>query len=269
MRRRHARASQQPLIVAGIAAVLVSLALPGAATAETNLTVRSTAGYTDNLQRTPDGQDEVPVALGMTGTWEEATRHLVADVVGRLDGLTYLNGLADDDILGQIDGSLTWWPVPDRLAFAVQDDYGQVATDPFSPISVVNRQNTNFLSAGPDWYIPLGARMRVYLGGRYSSAQYEVTDTDSERLLAIAGFDRALSANARLGLQASTESVDYDSALQQDFDRQQAFFRYELQRGTQPVFSVNVGYTRLEPDGVDSTSAPLFELEMSHELSAG
>ena len=190
------------------------------------------AGYTNNLRRLSEGSDEVPVSLGLTGTWTESTRHLSADVEGRVDGITYLNDTIDDEILGQLDGSVTWWAVPERFAWVLENVYGQIATDPFSPIGPENRQNTNFLSTGPDWYIPLGERSRGYLGGRYGSAQYEITDDNSERLLGIVGIDRAVSSSSRLGVQASTETVEFDSSLQQDFDRNEAYVHYEYSRGT-------------------------------------
>jgi hypothetical protein len=144
--------------------------------------------------------------------------------------------------------------------------YGQITTDPFSPIGPENRQNTNFLSTGPDWYIPVGERSRAYLGGRYASADYEITDDDSERLLGIVGIDRALSPSSRLGVQASTETVEFDSVLQDDFDRNEAYVNYEYSRGEQHGLTVKAGYTWLQSDAGDR-SAPLFELLLSRQLS--
>ena len=231
-----------------------------------------TAGYTDNLQRQPEGEDEVPASLGLTGTWIETTRHLAVDVEGRVDGIKYFNDTVDDEVVGQLDGSLTWWAVPERFAWVVENVYGQVATDPFQPISPGNRENTNFFSTGPDWYIPFGERMRAYLGGRYGMARYELTDADSDRLVGIAGIDRAVSSKSRLGVQVSSESVDFDSTLQSDFDRQEVYARYEFSRdqqtdGLPSGLTVNAGYTWLDGDAGDD-SAPLIEVLYSKALSS-
>ena len=160
--------------------------------------------------------------------------------------------------------------------------YGQVATDPFQAISPENRQNTNVLSTGPDWYIPLGARTRAYIGGRFGTVTYETTTAaDSERLLGIAGVDRAVSSASRLGVQATTETVGFDSTLQPDFDRQQAYVRYKFGRqqqsdgrqlteqqleDRQSELTVNVGYTWLTSD-VSDRSEPLVEVEYFRSLS--
>jgi hypothetical protein len=256
----------------GVVAVLGTLASPVATLAEINLNVEVTAGYTDNLQRQPEGEDEVPASLGLAGAWVETTRHLAVDIEGRVDGIKYFNDTVDDEIVGQLDGSLTWWAVPERFAWVIENVYGQVATDPFQPISPENRENTNFFSTGPDWYIPFGERMRAYLGGRYGMARYEITETDSDRLVGVAGIDRAVSSKSRLGVQVSSESVDFDSALQSDFDRQEVYARYEFSRdqqtgGLPSGLTVNAGYTWLDGDAGDD-SAPLIEVLYSKGLSS-
>lgn len=259
------------VVLIGVVTASGALA-PTNAVAEVNLAAEVTAGYTNNLLRIPGGDDEAPASLGLTGTWIETTRHLSADVKGRVDGILYLKDTFDDEVVGQVDGSLTWWAVPERFAWAIEDDYGQVTTDPFAPISPENRQNTNYFSTGPDWYIPFGDRMRGYLGGRYDAVRYEIDDSDSDRLIAMVGFDRAVSSASRLGVQASTESVDYDSELHSDFDRRAAYAHYEFSREqatgmTQSGLTVNVGYTWLEGDAGDH-SAPLLEVLYSKALSS-
>jgi len=263
-----------PLTASMIRAVAAvgTLALPVATLAEVNLNVEVTAGYTDNLQRQPEGEDEVPASLGLVGTWIETTRRLAVDIEGRVDGIKYFNDTADDEVVGQLDGSLTWWAVPERFAWVVENVYGQVATDPFQPISPENRENTNFFSTGPDWYIPFGERMRAHFGGRYAMTRYELSDTGSERLEGTAGIDRAVSPTSRLGLQASSESLDFDSAVQSDFDRQEVYARYEFSRdqqtgGLPSGLTVNAGYTWLDGDAGDD-SAPLIEVWYSKALSS-
>jgi len=273
VQRRQSGITPRAATMIGVVAVMGTLAPPVPTFAEVNLNVELTAGYTDNLQRQPEGKDEVPASLGLVGTWVETTRHLAVDVEGRVDGIKYFNDTFDDEVVGQLDGSLTWWAVPERLALVVTNVYGQIATDPFSAISPENRQNTNVFSTGPDWYIPFGERTRAYLGGRYGKVRYEISDTDdSERVLGIAGVDRAVSSSSRLGVQVVSESVDFDSQLQSDFDRRAAYARFEFSRGqstgTLPAgLTLNVGYTWLEADSGDD-SAPLFEVVYSQAVSS-
>lgn len=293
MPRRHSQDSLRLRAVTGVAVAVGVLALQGAANAEVNFSVEATAGYTNNLLRVPEGDAEVPVSLGLTGIWQETTSRLSADVEGRVDGITYLNDSFDDEVLGQVDGSVTWWALPERLSFVLESFYGQIATDPFTPISPENRQNTNFLSTGPDLFVPMGERTYAYLGGRYESVRYEVVDSDNERLMAMAGIDRALSPNTQLGLRLRSESVDYDSELQSDFNRHEAYVSYQYSReqqqpsgftrssslvtsaragrsaravAQQSGVAVNAGYTWLTGD-IESSSLPFLEAALSRQLS--
>ena len=284
MPRRNYQVQSWLRVVTAVA--LGVLTLQHFAYAETNLAVEATAGYTDNLLRLPDGEADVPVALGLTGTWIENTRRLSADVEGSAYGVKYFSGNFDDEILGKFDGEITWWLVPERFAWILQDVYDQVATDPFSPISPDNRQSMNFVSTGPDMYVSLGTRTRAYFGGRYESAQYQTVDADDQRLMGIAGIDRSLSRWARLGAQANAESVDFESDLRPDFERQEAYVNYEFSRAHQseqqsesigssehPFFGeqqaeliVSVGYAWLSSDSSDS-SAPLLRVNLARSLS--
>ncbi len=253
--------------VAVLAATATCLLVQHSARAEIDLIAEATAGYTNNLLRVPNGDSDVPVTIGVTGTWVETTRHLTADVRGTVEGTKYLDDNFDEEVLGQLAGTAMWWPVPEQLGLEVTNVYGQISTDPFSPIGPANRQNTNYLSAGPDWFIPIGGRTRAYLGGRYGSTRYEeTTDSNSERMTGIVGIDRAVTSSSRLGVQASAETLDYDSDLL-DVDRNEAYLRYEFTRGTEPELVVNAGYTWLSTDTADQ-SAPLLELQLLRPLTA-
>ncbi len=268
MPRRHFQDPSRLKAVTGAILALGALAIHASASAEVDLTVEATAGYSSNLLRVPDGEADYPIALGVAGTWTEATRHLSADVEGRVDAIRYVEGRFDDEeLLGRLDGSVIWWAVPEQIAWVVDNVYGQVTVDPFSPIGPANRQNTNFLSTGPDWYASLGERTRAYLGGRFGSAWYETTDDDSERLLGIVGIERAVTSSTSLGVEGSTESVDYDSVDQPDFDRSEVYVRYDYARDEEHGLKVNAGYTWQSSD-VGDRSAPLIEILLSQPLSA-
>ena len=89
MPRHHFQDRSRLRAAVGVAVALGALALHDSASAEVNLSVEATAGYTSNLLRVPDGEDDYPIALGLAGTWTENTRHLAADVEGRVDGIRY------------------------------------------------------------------------------------------------------------------------------------------------------------------------------------
>ena len=152
---------------------------------------------------------------------------------------------------------VTWWAVPERFALVLDNVYGQIATDPFSPIGPENRQNTNFLSTGPDWYIPLGERTRAYLGGRYGvGAVRRSTDNDSERLLGIVGIDRAVSSYVATGGAGQHRVGGFRLGAADGLRPERGVCPLRvLPRAQLPELTVNAGYTWLTSDAGRSFGA--------------
>jgi hypothetical protein len=99
---------------------------------------------TDNVTLVP--ANKVTQTIGVTdldfGYFQRSSR-LDADAKGDFSYLDYLQGAYHNQVLGRFDGDATLALIQDRLTWALQEDYGQAALDPFTPVTPTNIESIN------------------------------------------------------------------------------------------------------------------------------
>lgn len=222
-------------------------------------------GHSDNITRVPEGEiDESFATAGFQLNARNQGR-LSYSALGDLSYVDYLDDTFDSEVIGGFDGTLTYAFIPDRFTWTVEDTFGQQQINLFRPVTPDNRENVNFLSTGPDFSLPLGARNFLDIGGRYSDARYEDSDLDNERLGGTLALRRQLSSSNLLALSGQADRIEYNDAAGTEYDVRSAFVRYALNTA-RTALSADVGYTELEQDG-DKSDGELLRLDFSRELS--
>lgn len=250
-------------------ALAASLAVSQAATAET-LTYGADAGIaeTDNVNLAPTREVSQTIAVvDLDFDVKQLTRRFDLDAKGNFSYLDYLQNAYGGQLVGRFDGTAKIALIPERLTWVVQDDFGQAALDPFTPQTPNNLENVNYLSTGPDVALRFGGTTFLNLSARVARAQYETSPFNSNRVLGDAAWGFQLSPASTLSLNADTERVLFENTVfNTDFDRSNAFMRYEIQ-GARTTFSADLGGTRIEQGGV-SASGSLARLQLSRKVSA-
>ena len=235
-------------------ALAASLAVSQAATAET-LTYGADAGIaeTDNVNLAPTREVSQTIAVvDLDFDVKQLTRRFDLDAKGNFSYLDYLQNAYGGQLVGRFDGTAKIALIPERLTWVVQDDFGQAALDPFTPQTPNNLENVNYLSTGPDVALRFGGTTFLNLSARVARAQYETSPFNSNRVLGDAAWGFQLSPASTLSLNADTERVLFENTVfNTDFDRSNAFMRYEIQ-GARTTFSADLGGTRIEQGGVSS-----------------
>lgn len=223
--------------------------------------------YSDNINRQSAsyGSDTVVTASAGFHYLHESPRwHMNVSALG-----SYAEFLQDTyDARGLASASLLTGVtlVPRYVTWELQDNYGQIATDSFGAIEPTDRQNTNYLSTGPNFTIPVG-RSRLDLQGRYSDVMYEGTDTlNNNRTSGTISLVhpwtdiRTLSVN----LFQQTTHFDHDE-LFRDYDLRSAFVSL---RSTprRSVYQFDIGATEVD-DGLNKSKGTLFGLTYGHQVS--
>lgn len=256
----------------GARAIMCALLLLPAGVAgaqEVDLALSIGAFHTDNAGRT--STDEESDTVGDAGLRLGIARdqgRLTADVEADLRYRKYFDDSYDEELMGGLDGLLTYWFLPERFSWVVEDNFGKALIDPRAVETPDNRQNTNYFSTGPDFQLPIGDRTALTLSGRWSDASFEESDAGNQRLSGNVGLLRSLSERSSISLNATVERIEFDDEVfGGNYDRKSAFVAYET-RGARTAVNLQAGYTELEfRDSDDTTDGPLFDLTVERELS--
>lgn len=242
--------------------------LPGERTQAFELGLTTGASWSDNIGRVPVDEDEGSLGLaGLILGYRQRSARLEADVDANVVYEHYFDDTFDDDVLGGIDGMVRAQIVPERFSWFVQDNFGQITSDPFSADRPDNREDINYFTTGPDFTFRAGSAMSVLLSGRYSNTAYETSELDGERLGGTLALSRELSGTSSISVNATTEQVEFDNtALNTDYDRHQGFLRYDA-RGSRTTLTIDAGYTSLDT-GTDTSDAPLARVSVTRQVSA-
>jgi hypothetical protein len=226
-------------------------------------------GTSDNIRRTAtDEIDETIATAGLQFSYDQQTAKLNADLVGDLAYYEYLDNTFDSELLGNLFANGVFSIVPERFVWSGIDQFGQVLRDPFVPSTAENRENINYASTGPDFYVGLGSQLRLRLGGRYSMTTYETSPFDSTSTSGQLSLIRVISNHRSLSFNADLKQTEYDDqALNADFDQTSAYVRYDAQ-GARTNLKIDAGYNQLKFDANDEEeSGTLLSVEVSRRMS--
>lgn len=258
----------QGWVAAPAAAGVIALAVSAPAQAEITAVAEAGIGYSDNIGRVPVNEtDETIGTVGLELDWTERTRRIRGDAIVDLSYFEYLDDTYDSELLGTANGTLALAIVPEILQWVVQDSFGQAQADPFLPVSPENREDLNYFSTGPDLTLRLGSTGFGRLFGRWATTTYEESPFDADRTTAGFAVGRRASPRSELSLNAVTESVDFDEAVNTDFDRDSVFVGWDLD-ASRTAIAAQVGYTWLQRDGVEETGNALVNVAITRDLSA-
>jgi hypothetical protein len=145
--------------------------------------------------------------------------------------------------------------LPRYLTWEVEDNYGQTATDAFGAIEPDDRQNTNFLTTGPNLQLSFGRLERLEIRPRYSDARYsETEDLDNHRVSASVALVHRWTAIRQISLEGYSERVSFDREdLFRNYDLRSAFVALRSD-GRRTVAELSLGKSRVDDDRTQRNS---------------
>ena len=225
-------------------------------------------GTTDNVARVPADEDSDTLYIAnleLELLDEEGRLH--SDVDAYFEYVNYASGTFDSEVTGGLNAYFEASLVPGRFYWLLRENFGQRQQDPFSASTPANREHVNFITTGPQLDLVSGARNIVRAQLVYSRVDFEESPSDNERFGGALQFGREVSRGHTLSLIGSTESVEFaDNAVGTDFDRNQAYVRYQALGGSNEI-EIDVGYTEIDADG-EKFDEVLFRLNWNREISS-
>jgi hypothetical protein len=250
-------------------AVVSILALSPAVKAET-LTYGVDAGVAESDNVTLVARDKISQTMAIADfdfDYKQQSRLFDVDAKGDFSYLDYLQNAYGSQLIGRFDGISHFAIIPERLTWALQDDFGQSTVDPFTPTTPSNLENVNYLSTGPDLTLRLGSTSFLDLSARYARAQYATSPFNSNRWFGSLAWGLQLSARSSVSLNADTERVQFENTIvNSDFDRTNGFVRYKIE-GARTELSADLGATTISQNG-SSTNGGLGKVELARKISA-
>jgi hypothetical protein len=244
------------------------LALVSAAGAGT-LTYGVDAGVaeTDNVTLAPSDKVSQTIAVAdLDFDFKQQSARLDADAKGNFSYLDYLQGAYHNQLLGRFDGDARVALIQDLLTWTLQDDYGQAALDPFTPVTPTNIETINYLATGPDLNLRLGALSFIDLGARVARAEYETSPYTNNRISGSVAWGLQLSGRSSVSLNLDSQRVLFENTLlNTDFDRTNVFANYEIE-GARTTLSADLGVTKVTESGT-ANNGGLAKLMLTRRVS--
>lgn len=239
-----------------------------ASAANVDYSVEAGVGRSDNIRRT--SSDEVGETIGTAGVQlgiTQNSRRMVTNVSADLAYYNYFDNTYNGEVIGNFNGLVDLRIVPETFDWIFQDNFGQVRSDPFAPVTPDNRENVNYFTTGPDLTLHFGSQTGLHLSGQYSNVNYEKSPLDSNRYMGAVALFRDLSAASVLSANMSNTKTSYDSAVAgADYTKQEAFGRYEL-KGNRTRIGFDAGYSRLR-QSTGNDNGWLARLDVDRRVSA-
>jgi hypothetical protein len=233
-------------------------------------------GETDNVTLVSNNKvSQTLTVADLDFALQEQRRLFDVTAKGDFTDLYFVQGAYGNELIGRFDGLARFSLIPEKIAWVLQDDFGQAQVDPFAAVTPTNRENINYVSTGPDGTLRLGGTGFLNVSARYARTQYETSPYDNNRYVETIALGRNLSARSNLSLDGTTEHVLFsdtatnpltNTPTNTDFNRSSVYGHYELQAARTDL-TANLGVTRVSQKG-EVFNGPSSKLQLSRVLSA-
>lgn len=230
------------------------------------LELRAGAIRSDNVRRTSTAEVDGTIwSAGVGVDVQRRGRRLRFAAAGDLDWLEFPKDTFDGKLIGHFDGLASVLLVPEVFMWSFQETYGQLRVDPFAAVTPNNLEDIHYFTTGPDIRLLPGENISIRLSGRYSTTDYGATGLDSDRYRGEVALIRDLRSGAA-SLNATSERFEFADPVVEDYDRHEAFARYQA-RGARTELSGDLGYTTIDR-AQESSSGLLARLHLMRRISS-
>lgn len=224
-------------------------------------------GESDNVTLVPTDRVSQTIATADADfSLSQQSRLFDDQIKGQFSYFDYLQHAFGSQLVGRFDGLADFAIVPERLTWAMQDNFGDALLSPFAAQTPANLEAINSLSTGPELNLRFGGASFAKLNARYTRMQYETSPFSGNRVLGSLEVGRLLSARSTVSINVNSERVMFENTIvNTDFDRSSAYAGYEL-HGARTDLTAKLGATRVDEGGFE-TSGMLAKLELTRKIS--
>lgn len=246
------------------AALLLALPCHKAAAVDIGYTLELGLEHSDNInlsETAPISETTLIPRIGFSLVENGST--VQADVQGSLEYLHYLGNAYANETRTELDASVNWWLVPERLSWIFADNLELAPVDLREPSEPQNLQRANVFTTGPTLHLQHSRAMSSQLELRYIDTYAEVSsEFDSTRVFGAYRIMRETSPNNRFSLNLEMQDTNFDDdLLALDYRNYSAYVGY-THSFTDLLVNAALGYTWIDFDAADEASGPLARLSL-------
>lgn len=230
------------------------------------------AGYIrehrSNIDERPGQGISEDINVAIAGlSYSENTANFSARVTAQAEYRDYKADFFADETLFLLDASAVWTLSPGRLTWSISDAFREVTLNPTQAPLPANRGGANVLETGPDAFFRISSTQTFSLGARYGNVYVGSTDLDNDRYGASARWIYQSAPQTHLSLNIEHLNADYDEPTNEDFQRMDAFFRYQTRRAHAEV-TLDAGATEIDRERSETLRGSLVRASWRQELTS-
>ncbi|MEL6870147.1 MAG: hypothetical protein AAFO81_10145 [Pseudomonadota bacterium] len=254
----------------GISSLCLLAMAAGAAQAQSTLEYQLESGvaHSNNIDRDPDdGLDETAIIVGGGLNFTNETRRTDFGVISSLEHRIFTKDSNDDETLLSLTGNFDFDIVERILSWRTTDTFGQVLQDPLAPSNPLNREDVNVFSTGPVLNIPLNSTNRIQVAATYRDVSFEESPQNNDALSGQISYQRQINANRRFAVNLTSQALDFDRAIDPDFDRNAATVSFNSQTSRSNL-SIELGYNEVSfGSNLEDSDGSLVRINWNRDLT--
>jgi len=199
-----------------------------------------------NLVEDSLAEDENAFSLNAGIRVLEDTANLYVNVDASVQSIKYSNELAPDENVLNLLADAVWRIQPAQFEWVLTDNFAQTAIDTTASDSVLNRQNVNALSTGPNYIIRLNPRNNIQLEARAENYSFE-ENLDNNRLSLAGRLIHNVNSSLTVTFNDQAEITNFEDNINTDFHRNDIFLSVNYARGLNTL-DAEYGVTKITND---------------------
>lgn len=230
------------------------------------------AGYIresrSNIDERPGQGVSEDINVAIAGlSYSEDVANFSARVTAQAEYRDYKTDFFADETLFLLDAAAVWTLSPGRLTWSVSDAFREVTLDPTQAPLPANRSGANVLETGPDAFFRISSTQTFSLGARYGNVYVEDTDLDHDRYGASARWIYQSAPQTHYSFNIEHLNTDYDEPTNEDFQRMDAFFRYQTRRAHAEL-TLDAGATEIDREQSETLRGSLARASWRQDLTS-
>lgn len=207
----------------------------------------SVANYSNfNLVQDSLAEDENAFSLNAGANILEDTANLYVNIDASVRSIKYSKNIAPDENVLNLLADSVWRIQPGQFEWVFTDSFAQTAIDTTASDTVLNRQNVNALSTGPNYIIRLNSRNNIQLEARAENYSFE-ENLDNNRFSMAARLIHNVNSALTVTLNDQAEITNFEDNVNIDFHRNDIFLGINYTRGLNTV-EAEYGITKISND---------------------